>query len=485
MTRPERLAITHYHLRPGGVTRVISHAAEAMSRRGTRVVLLTGRALEPDQRLGAEVRVIEGLDYDTATPDQASRVAAAMTEAAEEALGGEPDLWHAHNHSLGKNSVYPAALRHLADSGHRLLLQIHDFAEDGRPALYRRLSEAFDDDDAVFGRACYPLADHVHYAVLNSRDRRMLLQAGLEPDRLHLIPNAVELKTSHEPVGVDPELLIYPTRAIRRKNIGEFLFWSALAEEGRRFAITLAPNNPLEQPRYRQWVEFAQEKQLPVEFEAGSFADRSFAELLASAAALVTTSVAEGFGLAFLEPYLVGRPVVGRNLTQITEDFSRHRIDLSSLYERLEVPLAWVGAEEVERRIESAIKKTFSAYRRPCDRQAIERAMGASIRDGCVEFGHLDESLQRRAIETVLQNPAEAGSVTPQSLCPAGYDDPAVLENNRRVVCEQYGLSQYGDRLEQAYAAIGDPGRIDPEAHLGRRVLDTFLNPEHFLLLRT
>ena len=44
---------------------------------------------------------------------------------------------------------------------------------------------------------------------------------------------------------------------------------------------------------------------------------------MASAHRLVTTSVAEGFGLAFLEPWLFGKGLLGRNLPEITVDFAK------------------------------------------------------------------------------------------------------------------------------------------------------------------
>ena len=39
---PVRVAIVHYHLRPGGVTRVIEQSVAALDRLGVRVTVLTG-----------------------------------------------------------------------------------------------------------------------------------------------------------------------------------------------------------------------------------------------------------------------------------------------------------------------------------------------------------------------------------------------------------------------------------------------------------
>ena len=485
MTRPKRLAIVHYHLLPGGVTRVISHAATVMSQRGWSVVILCGRDPEPYQQFDAEVLVLKDLYYHAAMPDCAEAIAAAMLQMATDALGGEPDVWHAHNHSLGKNAAYPAALRILANRGHRLMLQIHDFAEDSRPHDYRRLLQALGSDEQQLGRICYPIADHVHYAVLNSRDHQYITTAGLDVSRIHLLPNAVQLPMNDEVSDVDPALLLYPTRGIRRKNIGEFILWSALAEQGQRFAITLAPTKgSSERSYYDRWMVFAKRQQLPVEFEFGACSDKSFTALLSSASALVTTSIAEGFGLAFLEPLLVGRPVVGRNLPVITDDFSANGIDLKGLYQRLDVPIEWVGADILSRVIATALDKTYQAYGRPYNHRMIEQAIAAAVQGERVDFGHLDESMQERVIKHICQSPSESSAIRPGQLYGEGFQDASVLANNRQIIETQYGLDGYGHRLEAAYVAIGAPSQIHEDSHLGAKVLDTFLNPDHFLLLR-
>ncbi|NIO41528.1 MAG: hypothetical protein GTO41_15945, partial [Burkholderiales bacterium] len=153
---------------------------------------------------------------------------------------------HAHNHSLGKNVLFPKALAVLARDGYSMLLQIHDFAEDFRPDNYGQLASALVDN--AFERlpdALYPQALHVHYAVLNCRDREILRHAGVDPARLHWIPNAVA-ETDTLPnreaarneltvrfgIPAEARLLLYPVRGIRRKNLGETLMWSALADEG-------------------------------------------------------------------------------------------------------------------------------------------------------------------------------------------------------------------------------------------------------------
>ncbi len=48
-------------------------------------------------------------------------------------------------------------------------------------------------------------------------------------------------------LGLDPEkkIITYPVRAIRRKNIGEFILLAVLFEGTCQFNITQAPKNPV------------------------------------------------------------------------------------------------------------------------------------------------------------------------------------------------------------------------------------------------
>ena len=145
---------------------------------------------------------------------------------------------------MGKNVSAPLAVRRLASLGYRTLLQIHDFAEDFRPDNYRRLTNALSHGSTnQLPAILYPQAEHVFYATLNRRDYRVLIQAGVDQSRLHLLPNPVSTppvvadsrrarQLANETLGIPAgeRLATYPVRGIRRKNVGEMLLWSALAE---------------------------------------------------------------------------------------------------------------------------------------------------------------------------------------------------------------------------------------------------------------
>ena len=135
-----RILISHFHLQTGGVTRVIEHACTALVSAGHRVLVVAGEPPQQPLPEGAGFAVVPALAYEERRPAVGpSQLAAELEATALKCLGGLPDLWHVHNHCLGKNLALPGALLELAQRGRRLLLQPHDFAEDGRPGLYARL----------------------------------------------------------------------------------------------------------------------------------------------------------------------------------------------------------------------------------------------------------------------------------------------------------------------------------------------------------
>ncbi|MDD5483471.1 MAG: hypothetical protein PHP98_07455 [Kiritimatiellae bacterium] len=481
-----RTAIVHYHCRPGGVTNVIRNAIAALRRLNIAAVALTG---QPPGRVCADghFRCVEGLDYgeaDSSLPPDL--LAERLKTAAAAALDGAPDIWHIHNHALGKNPVLTAAVAGLAVEGRRILLQIHDFAEDGRPANYGRLKTSFGAGGAWQNLPLYPQAAHVHYAVLNRRDEGWLLAAGADARRVHWLPNAVFLpggETLSKQAG--PARWVYPTRAIRRKNIGEFLLWAVLSKGGEQYALTLAPTNPVDCAVYERWKFLAAGWKLPVEFEAGLRAG-SAGDIpwWRQGNGAFTTSVAEGFGLAFLEPWLAGLPLVGRDLPEITRDLKSSGIDLSMLYPRLAVPLKWLDADGLKNQMRLRLRETWRAYGQEPSADAVARAWGAAADDaGTIDFGRLDENTQAEVIG-LLQKCASRKDELHHSAVPAEQARRAVPANASRVR-EQFSLDSYGKRLAAIYgeimAAPSGPVQALPMEALLARILD----PARFNLLRT
>ena len=513
------LAIIHYHLFPGGVTQVIANHLRSLEMFlgkdcDHRIAVLHGGLPEDFQNLGWEgstnievsAHVIPGLGYDNwpETPlDSEALAKNIIQELTRLNFPLSDSVIHVHNHSLGKNVSLPGALRTISDFGYSLLLQVHDFAEDFRYEQYQRLKIALDGQSHQFHQTLYPQGGNIHYAVLNGRDRQVFSDCGVSEKRLHTLPNPiVDLGTlpSRDDVrgrmnqerGIPDKqpLITYPVRCIRRKNIGELLLWAALFKHQASFGATLAPHSNVEKPSYERWKSLATELQLPCHFElAETF---SFKENIAAADALITTSVAEGFGMVFLESHLMGRLLLGRKLSEITSDFENNGIDLSALYPTLAIPVDFLGRDRICKTVLAAyseIIENFDAgdYWRGEATDALNRILATAT----VDFSLLTPQLQEEIIRMIVENTRFAQTILDnnpllkKSIPLAGSQK--ILDHNANAVRNNYAPLSTGEKMKSIYDQIiysSHRERADELVH-AEKVLNAFLCLERFCPLRS
>ena len=510
------IAILHYHLNRGGVTQVVLNqlrAFNAMVAGGAdyRFALVFGGRHEGVNRdaltkwsdLDVSLCALGTLDYDDGqTPRPVELAAEIRRELEARGFTAETTLLHVHNHSLGKNLSLPGALRILAQDGYRLLLQIHDFAEDFRPDNFRRITEGLGGTRDQLAALLYPQASQIHYAVLNCRDRAILRQAGVDERRLHTLPNAVsefgdfpsrelardKLQALFD-VPANTRYFIYPVRGIRRKNLGEAILWSVLGSQEFVVGLTLPPLNPIEQTSYRRWRRFVAEHNLSCVFETGVPEGMPFKENLVASDSILTTSVAEGFGLVFLESWLASRPLVGRDLPDITSDFVAAGLRLDALQPRLSIPVSWIKRDRLADSLHGYLERLLEAYGLDCDHHqtsVVKRIAHAET----VDFAQLESGFQREVIELVAGdrrrreelldlNPGIATALSSNS-------DAELVDQNASIVRTEYSVAGAGQQLSRVYRAVADSAvdtRLRASAD-GARVLDAFLDPAQLYPIR-
>lgn len=471
-----RVAIVHYHLAPGGVTRVIETTSQVLTTAGISHVILTGDN-------------VTGLGYLPPPTDlTADELVTRLRAAASAALGGPPDLWHFHNHSLGKNLLMPDVIARLADSGERLVLHIHDLAEAGRPANYPLIAGC---------PALYPFSPRICYAFLNSRDLGIFTAAGLPPENATLLPNPVPLPAKSAASESSHAILFAPVRGIRRKNLGELVFLAALCPAGTWFAISRAPLNPDALPVHDHWRKFARRHQLPIEFDVvGRFspaagASTGFESWAAHATHFVTASVAEGFGLPFLEAAAHGKPLLGRNLPHLTAEHTRHGIRSGSLYDRLLIPTDWLDLTILRDHLTVDLERNHRAYRRPLSNEFIETTLDQLSQHDWLDFGNLPEPLQQGIIERFIADPANRllPLVEIDGISQPASDWLAAAVAERRPTATPTQLAPYSpENYQHQLTAIYQNLASQPAAPVSHlppgRILDSHLTPGgfHFLL---
>jgi hypothetical protein len=431
-----KVALLHYHLKRGGVTTVLRQQARA-ARTACRLCILTGET--GDAAISAETRVLPELAY-SAIPDNPDRIAEKILSVMNTALDGPCDVLHVHNPTLAKNVNLLRTLAALQRRGIRLLLQIHDFAEDGRPEAYSR--------DA------YP--SNCHYAVINSRDQRILRSAGLSSDGVHLLPNMVDDHRSGTQAASEQPLVLYPVRAIRRKNIGEAMLISLFLPDGGTLGITLPPNSPRDWSGFLSWQAFAQSNRLQVAFDVGKH--RPFADLMQSARYIITTSIAEGFGFSFLEPWVYGKALLGRKLPDICRDFEKGGISLKHLYTRLRVPLTWFDHRHYFRKWSRQVHRAARRFDVELSKSSVHTTFATLTATGDIDFGLLDEKTQQEVVGGLI----ESGRLKQKMLAynPALKSfsvfrgSAQVIDGNRRAVLSQFSADPYRERLLSVYRQV-------------------------------
>lgn len=499
------LAIVHYHLRPGGVSRVIGNhlrcldsvlgsQARALILHGTGNGGLDQAALAQLHGLEVRFQEIPELAYDSHHNADAVAISQAIAQALDAAGMPADTIIHIHNHSLGKNAAFTQAVGLLADNGHPLLLQIHDFAEDFRPRQYRHLRRQFSNRSGW-----YPQAPHIHYAVLNRRDHDILARSGIDETRLHLLPNPVLLdrdqgrdiaaaRTKLRRLAQLPEnatYVLYPVRAIARKNVGEFLLHSLLDERSACHAISLSPQNPEESPLFQRWVALAKACQLPCRFDTGTLPNLGFIEHLDAADDILTCSVAEGFGMAFLESALGGHLVRGRDLPDITADFRAEGIRFPGLYRRLAIPLDYIGHDRWRDSLIELYDEVLASYDQKLPPNIEARCDRLIDAQDCIDFASLSAPLQADLIEKASHNSRCADQLRSLNPRPTLAHPESILDDLHDILKERYGLDAIGQRLRRCYERVrssprGDvQGLSDPQA-----LINGFFALERFAPIR-
>jgi glycosyltransferase involved in cell wall biosynthesis len=461
-----KIAFLHYHLKTGGVTTVLKRQVSALQGR-CEVLVLTG------DRAGATLpcRIVEipGLGYDH--PDIQSPppkiTADRVLKTLSDIWPAGCDLLHVHNPTLAKNQNFIEFIKRVQASGVTLFLQIHDFAEDGRPGIYSR----------------EPYPADCHYGAINTRDKRILTDAGLKASGVHLIPNAIR------PLPTDTgflseEFVLYPVRAIRRKNIGEAVLLSLYLKPDQYMGVSQPPNSQADIVSYQDWQVYVKKNRLKVHFDVGRRYD--FSALVGAASSMVTTSITEGFGFAFLEPWTAGKVLVGRRLGKICTDFERNGLRLDFLYDKLDVPVEWFDTDGFFQIWQRTVIHAAETFGHSVAQEDINHFSTRRARDGVIDFGLLNERFQRQVISHLVSVPGakkHLALLNPRIFFPGPENDMSeMLENNRSVVAAHYGMEKYREQLLSIYErVIHQPvhQRVNKQV-----ILDAFFDLDRFSLLK-
>ena len=421
------IIILHSHLNPGGVTRIIESQVESLKNMQVKVVV--GYCPSPEKLTAKGVELIEFaplnyLENRKYSLEETNQIHDKITGFLQKLISGETIL-HVHNLNLGKNPVLTYIISQLAKKGVPVFNHAHDFAED-RPVNFQFLKEIIKGN---FGEklndVLYPDLPNYHFGVLNSFDQKRLEKYRVKKERILWLPNPVTFETKMDTskkaaykneicralnLEENKLLVTYPVRVIKRKNIGEFILLSVLFKNQAEFVVTQPPKNPVEVELYKKWLDFVRSQKIQVVFEAGNKV--SFEKLLIASDFCITTSYQEGFGMVYLEPWLLNTPVTGRDINFLTSDFKNDGLDFPALYNEINIP-GFAG-----------------------------------------DFKDLDSKTQMQIITGINRNQIKKEDVFEQNrvlLSLFKKVDAETTNKNKAIINNNYSLKKYGIKLQNRY----------------------------------
>jgi glycosyltransferase involved in cell wall biosynthesis len=428
-----KIAVVHYHLNPGGVTRIIESQVKSLEaiKEGIELTVLSGSDASDEYLPGATIKTDTTLFYWNATwqDSDLKDIAVHIATFIKQNLNSSAIL-HVHNPNLGKNPGLTLAIYQMAMEGYSMVNHCHDFPEDRLENL--RLLKHYITGVAglPLNKVLYPDKPSCHFITLNSADYRRIVHSGIPESRVHLLPNPVSMakrlagseryaarKKVCEVLGFSSsrKICTYPVRAITRKNLGEFVLLAALFSETAHFTVTQPPKNPAELPLYNRWKSFCLDHGIRIFFESGNVVNHE--ELISISDFCITTSMREGFGMVFLEPWLAGTPVIGRDLPMVTQDLKTYGVEFPRLYSSI----------------------------------LVETSRGNQ------DFKDLDPGEQELVIKEIVMNSSSRLKHFRNNPFLGGFLDDIGTETvlkNQKTIEEKFSLKQYGKELLAIYREV-------------------------------
>jgi glycosyltransferase involved in cell wall biosynthesis len=392
------LVVVHYHLRPGGIRRVIELAVPHLLRHAprpvTRILVATGEAADARwravfQRQAGAVPVqyhvepaFNYLSEQRAAPD---RIAARLRRALANILqsdAADTIVW-AHNLGVGRNLILSRELAAAcAARGVRLVSHHHDWWFDNRWVRWPEMRAAGFRTLAASARAVFPPAGRVLHAGINHADATILTRhfrdaalwlpnltepaAPVPAGRMRAAKQWLRRKLAHDGAPV----WLLPCRTLRRKNIAEALLLTRWLRPEAWLVVTGAASSA-DEKAYFEALELAAHRhhwRLRLGVLAGDESGKpSVFELLAASEAVLLTSVQEGFGLPYLEAAAARRPLLARRLPNIAPDLDQFGFRFPQAYDEILIAptlFDWAGERARQQALLSRWRGTMPALAR-------------------------------------------------------------------------------------------------------------------------
>ena len=362
------LIIIHYHLRPGGIRRVIELATPHICRhldRINRVIIACGEARDGEWRkhftkqlrsLPVHFFVHRAFGYFSEHGASAGKFRASVAASLNRLLNGltgETAIVWAHNLGIGRNLILADELVQACQwRDIPLISHHHDWWFDNRWPRWKDIRRSGIQSLDEIGEIIFPAEPVVRHAAINFADASVLKryfgeQSGWLPNPASdgkAVHPADERKTRRwldEQVGNSgAPIWILPARLLRRKNIAEALLLARWLRPDAWLITTGGPSSRDEIAYYEKLNDAVRKHDWHLELgvlAGGNSNKPSVADLIAASECVMLTSIQEGFGLPYLEAAAAKRPLIARSLPNIKPDLARFGFRFPQYYDEVMV----------------------------------------------------------------------------------------------------------------------------------------------------
>ena len=269
----------------------------------------------------------------------------------------------------------------------KFIYRCHDFVQQ-RPANFRNIKKFHHSRFGVvphWHSILYPSYSNIKYVAINRYDRWRLLEHGIEEDNIYYIPNSIDPSI----VPPDDQYKDLRKRIIEEENLDPSVrFINCLSEvklernncrlrQTYHLLVSLTPASGDDAVYAEKLAGFIKANKLPVTIglnelisldretdasDPSRLVKYSIGDLYSVSDLVITTSVLEGFGFSYIEPWLVNRAVIGRSIPFLTPDFQAAGMKLGHLYSALIVDghdFKDIGSDKADpdRSLEERLKK--------------------------------------------------------------------------------------------------------------------------------
>jgi glycosyltransferase involved in cell wall biosynthesis len=362
-----KLVVIHYHLRPGGIRRIIElaapHLALQFGGRVESIVVASGEAGDRkwNEYFVGQLRPIPvrffvdpSFNYVSEQKLPVQRLTKQVRTGVGKLLAGADArnclVW-SHNPGIARNLVLTRELaRATAARNIPLVAHHHDWWFDNRWLRWPEMRRFGFRSLASAARTIFPSEGNVCHVAINHSDAAVLQRHF--PERADWLPNLAERGRMPEPRKMqairdwlagkladgDAPVWILPCRLLRRKNIAEALLLTRwLRPEA--WLVTTGGASSVDERHYTNKLSIAAHRhhwRLRLGILQGDETGKpGVAELLAVSEAVMLTSIQEGFGLPYLEAAAAQRPLIARVIPNIAPDLKRFGFRFPQYYDEL------------------------------------------------------------------------------------------------------------------------------------------------------